>query len=285
MRSQTASRLSVVAACLLLGVQGIAAQDTSSSMAASSSVVSSAASSSSAATSSVSTTSFNVSAVATGTATSLAVSSASSNYTLPSASQTATWPSGLAIQSSVPYNLASVDLDDLDIPTFYYNLINETQSYREDLCTRQVKFCSTAGCASASSGATIKENYCTVTTMATRCSCSSGDSNLPQYHWPVELADCQNRASACTSACMQITTISDQSTCKTNCQNVFRNSCGLPGQIAADYSTEKANDTPEYSYIQGGTASSGAMSGRRVAALVGGSSAAVVVILTGFLVM
>lgn len=158
---------------------------------------------------------------------------------------------------------------ELPVPV-YYSLTNESAGTRASICAQQTAFCAKAGCATA--GATVKENFCNSDTMASRCSCTKGDSNLPYYHWPVALADCTNRALACSMGCTspQVST-ADKASCQSDCNTMLRATCGTPGQIAADYTTSSVSDTPSLGYVQGETAGAaklGAGAGVAVAGLV-----------------
>ncbi|UZJ53967.1 hypothetical protein CBS101457_003287 [Exobasidium rhododendri] len=181
---------------------------------------------------------------------------ASSNFTLPSATATATWPASFVIQSSNPY--AVMDIDISNLPTVSYNLLNESASSREVICSQQTKFCSTAGCADPS--ATVSVNFCNPDTMGTRCSCDKGSSNLQQWKWPVQLSDCLNRGNACSTACLIPGGSTAQRTaCKDACNNQLSTTCGFPGQYSANYAVSKENQKPSLAMIQGGTAGDGAL--------------------------
>jgi hypothetical protein len=96
--------------------------------------------------------SFDMSSAAAAAASSGALNrTASSNYTLPSATATATPGPGFVVQQSNPYVMQVVDPKDL--PKMNFNLANETEVRRQVICGQQTKFCATAGCAEA--GATI----------------------------------------------------------------------------------------------------------------------------------
>lgn len=197
---------------------------------------------------------YNVSSVAASSST---VRTASSNFTLPSATATATLPPNFVMQSSVPYVLSAMDTSNL--PAFEYTLLNESAITRQLVCDQQTQFCKTAGCANVN--ATINENFCNVDTMGTRCSCNKGSSNLQQWNWPVQMQDCLSRGSACTTACSQPgSTTLTRSACTTACNNAFSNSCGTPGQLTASYAVNKVNDKPALTMVQGGTAGDGALS-------------------------
>lgn len=150
--------------------------------------------------------------------------------------------------------MSNVNWDDLDLPDFSYSLGNESLSTRQALCDRQTRFCGTAGC--KQTGATVKENFCNVDTLAARCSCSKGDSNLDQSNWPVQLADCQNRANACIEACWApATSVQKRNSCRDTCDKTFRQSCGTPGMVSANYAVSKESQKPSGKLIQGGSAS------------------------------
>lgn len=195
--------------------------------------------------------------------------SASSNFTLPAGATTATWPSGRAVPSSVPYNMQIMNLANLSIPAYEYSLASEGSSMRQALCDRQTSWCSTAGCAEA--GATVTENFCETDTLASRCTCSKGKSNLNQYNWPVQMADCQNRASACTQACWAQGVSSNHQQCISNCNSILRNSCSTPGQISANYAVSKRGQSPPLGLMQGGDASGAlkTLQGRQVGVVLG----------------
>ena len=203
----------------------------------------------------VSVPTFNVSSVAPSS--SASVRTASSNFTLPSATATATWPANFVIQGSNPYSMQSVETTDL--PTFYWSLQNESTTSRELICAQQTKFCDTAGC--AEEGAMVNVNFCNTETMGTRCTCDKGSSNLQQWKWPVQMSDCLTRGSACNNACMQPGgTTAERQACKTACNSAFSDTCGFPGQYAANYAVDKENQKPGMTMVQGGTAGDGALS-------------------------
>ncbi|CAO1622436.1 unnamed protein product [Sympodiomycopsis kandeliae] len=184
------------------------------------------------------------------------VQQASSNFSLPGGAVTAAWPSGLVLQTSVPYQMEDVDLKDIDLPKFSYHLANESVATRKSLCARQTSFCSTAGCTNPDKSH-LSENFCNEDTLATRCTCSKGgESNLQQSNWPVQLADCQNRANACSQACWSPNvSIQDRNSCRNICDKTFRQSCGTPGMVSANYAVDKESQKPSGNLIQGGDAS------------------------------
>jgi hypothetical protein len=205
-------------------------------------------------TSSVSASDYNVSSVTASVSTD--TRTASSNFTLPSATATATWPTNFTIQTSVPYVLTEIDTANL--PDFTWDLLNETAASRAIICSQQTKFCSTAGCADA--GATINENFCNADTMGTRCTCDKGSSNLQQWKWPVQMSDCLNRGSACSTACQQPgVSTAERTACKEACSSQLSSTCGFPGQYSANYAVDKVNQKPNLAMIQGGSAGDGAM--------------------------
>ncbi|PWN19731.1 hypothetical protein BCV69DRAFT_313478 [Microstroma glucosiphilum] len=243
-----------------LSVTGVRAQGTTTpavdSVAASSATeVASSNSTSEASSVAPTTTSSSVSEIS-GVATSSYPTTASSNYTIPSGASSATFPANFSYATSTPYQMNAVNVltlaSELPVPV-YYSLTNESAGTRSSICAQQTAFCAKAGC--AASGATVKENFCNLETMASRCSCSTGDSNLAYYHWPVAVADCLNRALACSMACASPqVSVAEKSDCQSGCNTMLRSTCGTPGQIAADYETKSASDTPSLTYVQGATA-------------------------------
>lgn len=150
-------------------------------------------------------------------------------------------------------------LDVVNLPTIYYNLLNETEASRPIICNQQTQFCATAGCADA--GAKINDNFCNVDTMGVRCSCDKGSANLKQWQWPIQMIDCLLRGSACSQACMKPGESTEQrSACKAACSTQFSSTCGFPGQYSADYAVSKKSEKPALSMVQGGTAGDGALS-------------------------
>ncbi|CEH16556.1 hypothetical protein CBOM_06494 [Ceraceosorus bombacis] len=220
--------------------------------------------------------SFDWSSAASAAATSAANRTASSNFTLPSATATAPWVANLVVQQSNPYVFQQ--LDTTDLPTLNWNLANETVINREAICAQQTKFCATAGC--AEEGAVIKENFCDVQNLGTRCTCDKGATNLSQYKWPVQFADCLNRATACGDACaLPGGTTAARTACKKACQSNFRETCGLPGQYSANYAVNKQGDKPNLKMIQGGSAGDSANAVRTSVATLFAAAAVVAVVL------
>lgn len=198
---------------------------------------------------------YNVSSVASSAST--AVTTASSNFTLPSATATATIPAGFVVQSSVPYAMQALDV--VNLPTIYFDLLNETEASRTIICNQQTQFCATAGCADV--GAKVNENFCNPDTMGVRCSCDKGSSNLKQWQWPVQMSDCLLRGSACNTACMIPGGSTEQRTaCKAACSSQFSSTCGFPGQYSANYAVSKKSEKPGLTMVQGGSAGDGALS-------------------------
>ena len=92
------------------------------------------------------------------------------------------------------------------------------------------------------------------------------------------MADCQNRASACTQSCWDpaTTSIENRQSCLSTCSSTLRDSCSTPGQVAANYAVSKRGQTPSYTIVQGGTASgAAAMLMRSKGAVLGGAAVAV----------
>lgn len=202
---------------------------------------------------------------------------ASSNFTLPKPDATAAWNPALVVQSSNPYVMQVVDT--ADMPTINWNLLNHTQQQRQIICDQQTSFCQTAGCKEA--GATIKDNFCNVDTMATKCSCTKGDANLQQYNWPVQFADCTGRSTTCTDDCMKPGgTTAERTACRDSCHQNFASTCGLPGQYAANYAVDKESQKPKLGMIQGGTAADSVSRVAVSSALVGTLAVAAVIALS-----
>ncbi|CDS00720.1 uncharacterized protein SPSC_04586 [Sporisorium scitamineum] len=200
-------------------------------------------------------------------------SSASSNYTLPNPTATGTFASIPTLQSK-PYQIVFADTSDL--PTYNWNLATNSSSdqVKTALCASQMQFCQTAGCNQTDAKLT---NFCEIKYMGVACSCSKGASRLEQYQWPVMLADCQGRNTACREACIKPgQSVEDQNKCLDVCAQNFGSTCGKPGQYAANYAVKKEGDKPSYTVVQGGTAQNGALTAKGVGKLSVGLVTAVV---------
>lgn len=96
------------------------------------------------------------------------------------------------------------------------------------------------------------------------------------------MADCQNRASACTQSCWNPaeTSIQDRQACLKTCSQTLRDSCSTPGQVAANYAVSKEGQKPNYDIVQGGSASGamGLVAGKGVTAAVAIMAAVVLVV-------
>ncbi|SJX61158.1 uncharacterized protein SRS1_12380 [Sporisorium reilianum f. sp. reilianum] len=184
-------------------------------------------------------------------------SSASSNYTLPNPTATGTFASIPTLQSK-PYQIVLADTSGL--PVYNFNLAQNSSSdqVKTALCASQMQFCQTAGCNQTDAKLT---NFCETKYMGVACSCSKGASRLEQYQWPVMLADCQGRNTACRDACIKPgQSVQDQTKCLGVCAQNFGSTCGKPGQYAANYAVKKEGDKPSYTVVQGGSAQNGALS-------------------------
>lgn len=233
MRTSFSSLLAVMAT-IAVSVQG---QSSSSSSRASSAASSSTASAS-----------------ASGNSTSSLT--ASSNFTLPNPTASASFPPGFVMQSSVPF--VYTDVDTANLPKINYSLLNETVAQRQIICSQQTKFCSTAGCADAD--AKIKDNFCDVDTMAIMCTCTKGSTNLKQWNWPAQFQDCLRRGNTCTNACaLPGGTTQERNDCKDACTKSFGGTCGFANQYSANYAVSKQGQKPN-AMVQGGSAGNGAMS-------------------------
>ncbi|KAN0060620.1 hypothetical protein ACQY0O_007278 [Thecaphora frezii] len=185
----------------------------------------------------------------------------SSNFTLPSATATATFPS-LPTLNSLPYQFVVTDPSGL--PRFTYNLTSLEQRTKEALCAQQIDFCAKAGCEQEDDGkkkgGEVKLiNFCETKYMGVACRCSRGAARLQQYSWPVMLADCRGRNTACIDACQKPNAATaDKNQCFQACRDNFETNCGRPGQMAADYSVRKEGQKPSYKVIQGGDAQNAA---------------------------
>lgn len=206
---------------------------------------------------------YNVSSVGTQATSSM---TASSNFTLPSATATATMGPNFVVQNSNAYVMPN-NIDTSSLPTFSWDLTNETEYSRGLICAQQTRFCQVAGCAEA--GATIDYNFCNVDTMATRCTCNKGNSNLQQWSWPVQMSDCLTRGSTCNTACSQPGgSTASRAACKKACDAAFSDNCGFPGNFAANYAVNKESDKPSLSMVQGGTAGDGALTLKAVTSVM-----------------
>ncbi|TKY85050.1 hypothetical protein EX895_006130 [Sporisorium graminicola] len=207
-------------------------------------------------------------------------SSASSNYTLPNPTATGTFAS-IPTLLSKPYQV--VFADNSGLPVYNWNLATNSSSEQSKtaLCTSQMQFCQTAGCNQTDAKLT---NFCETKYMGVACSCSKGASRLEQYQWPVMLADCQGRNTACRDTCIKPgQSVEDQNKCLGVCAQNFGSTCGKPGQYAANYAVRKEGDKPSYAIVQGGNAQSGALSaiagvGKLSVGLVAAAVSAVVMV-------
>ncbi|KAJ1032589.1 hypothetical protein NDA16_000612 [Ustilago loliicola] len=180
----------------------------------------------------------------------------SSNYTLPNATTTGTFSSIPTLRSQ-PYQI--VFADNSGLPVYKWNLATNSSSdqSKEALCASQMQFCATAGCNETDAKLT---NFCETKYMGVACSCSKGVSILQQYQWPVMLADCQGRNTACRDACIKPGQgVADQNKCLDVCSQNFGSTCGKPGQYAANYAVGKKGDKPSYTVVQGGMAQNSAL--------------------------
>lgn len=203
----------------------------------------------------------------------------SSNYTLPNATATGSF-SALPTLQSKPYQIVFADTSGL--PSYNWNLASNSSSdqAKTALCASQMQFCQTAGCTDTDAKLT---NFCETKYMGTACSCSKGASRLEQYQWPVMLADCQGRNTACRDACIKPGQgVADQNNCLANCAQNFGSTCGKPGQYAANYAVRKQGDKPNYVIVQGGTAQNSAM--RAMGGATGASVAMVAAIVSAFMI-
>lgn len=74
------------------------------------------------------------------------------------------------------------------------------------------------------------------------------------------LADCTGRNGACRDACIKPGQgVADQNNCLAVCAQNYGNTCGKPGQYAANYAVGKKGEKPSYAIVQGGTAQNSAM--------------------------
>ncbi|EPQ30281.1 uncharacterized protein PFL1_02397 [Pseudozyma flocculosa PF-1] len=176
----------------------------------------------------------------------------SSNFTLPSATATATFAT-LPQLASNPYQMVFADTSGL--PDYQWNLAlaSVPSLTKEAICRQQVDFCAKAGC--VQDGAKVKDNFCETKYMGAACRCDKGDSRLQQYNWPVMLADCRGRNTACKDACQKPNLgTADKNKCTQACDANYGSNCGAPGQYAANYAVAKKGQKPSYAIIQGGNA-------------------------------
>lgn len=205
-------------------------------------------------------------------------SSASSNYTLPSATATGTYLSLPSLISS-PYQVVFADTN--GVPQYNWNLAMNSSSdmSKEATCASQMQFCKTAGCADPEAKLT---NFCETKYMGVACSCSKGESRLQQYQWPVMLADCQGRNTACKDACIKPDQgVASTNDCVNKCLDQFGQTCGKPGQYAANYAVRKQGDKPTYSIVQGGTAGNAAFRSTAAAGVIAITASAATLLLLG----
>lgn len=119
--------------------------------------------------------------------------------------------------------------------------------------------------------ANAQENFCNVDTMGTACRCTKGASNLDQWKWPVQFADCLRRGTTCRQACtLPGGTTPERTACRNACTSAFGSTCGFPNQYGANYAVSNVNSKPKLAMIQGGSAA-GAMSLRAAAGAVAGA--------------
>ena len=105
---------------------------------------------------------------------------------------------------------------------------------------------------------------------------------MEQYQWPVMLADCQGRNTACRDACIKPGQgVEDQNKCLNVCSQNFGSTCGKPGQYAANYAVRKEGEKPSYVIVQGGNAQNsakGVMAGKISAVVVALAASALVLV-------
>ncbi|KAE8216032.1 hypothetical protein CF319_g3185 [Tilletia indica] len=189
--------------------------------------------------------------------------------------------SAAAAASLVLVTLANAQQSSSALPNFSWNLLNVTDIQRNILCAQQTKFCTSSGCQDNTANITI--NFCNNQTLASRCACNTGATVMKQSDWPLELADCQGRGSACKATCFQSQYSGNLLACQQACQKTYTDTCATDNQVAADYSVMKQGDKPSYALITGGSAGSvpGAASVRFLMPSVG-SSLAVGSLVLGF---
>ncbi|SAM76794.1 uncharacterized protein UBRO_01635 [Ustilago bromivora] len=202
----------------------------------------------------------------------------SSNFTLPNATATGSFSSIPTLRSQ-PYQIVFADTSGLPIYKWNLALNSSSEQSKEALCTSQMQFCAAAGCDDPDAKL---NNFCETKYMGVACSCSKGASRLQQYQWPVMLADCQGRNTACRDACIKPGQgVADQNKCLDVCSQNFGGTCGKPGQYAANYAVGKKGDKPSYTVVQGGTAQNSALGknvGKVSVALVATLVSAIVVV-------
>ncbi|CAG8509014.1 4616_t:CDS:2 [Scutellospora calospora] len=150
-------------------------------------------------------------------------------------------PTSPASPASPPYSCPTADL-----PTFSYNLCNETGPDRTALCSRNMGYC-TNNCAGS--------NFCNNETMAWGCGCSNKVPDFNAYQWPINYADCQGRGQACMKACKS------EAKCIQACSTCYSNVCGTPNQPPAYYQTDDVSQTPSYGPPTNTSTGSGSGSG------------------------
>ncbi|WFD27105.1 hypothetical protein MNAN1_002101 [Malassezia nana] len=173
-----------------------------------------------------------------------------SNVTLPSPSETATWNGTVPRGFSIMYRGSQQALDNL--PKFYFQIANssQTESAKQLICDTQVHFCRTAGCSDDDDE--ISHNFCDVNNgMGTMCTCKKSMSRLAQYQWPVQSQDCLLRLQACIDTCsnQRETPFSQRSECTKACNDQIGSSCSKPQQYGASYMVTKPGETPNYEIV------------------------------------
>ncbi|KAI8878896.1 hypothetical protein K501DRAFT_126405, partial [Backusella circina FSU 941] len=124
------------------------------------------------------------------------------------------------------------------LPDVNWDILRIDPPSRENLCQRQVAYCST-NCGGPSEAV---KNFCNATTMAWGCGCSKKTPDFTPFLWPVVQAECSGKAQECQLICNG--NRKDPSTCAATCNAYYQ--CGTDKAPPSFLQTNSPSDMPSY---------------------------------------
>ncbi|KAL1928698.1 hypothetical protein VTP01DRAFT_2484 [Rhizomucor pusillus] len=123
------------------------------------------------------------------------------------------------------------------LPISSWSILQLDDQSRASVCNQQQGFCNDQ----CGGGNMTTINFCNVTTMAWDCKCQNKVPDCPPYQWPVTVAECKGRESACQAGC---TDESTKDLCTNACSHYYK--CNRPGGPPSKLHTENPDQVPVY---------------------------------------
>ncbi|KAG2171740.1 hypothetical protein INT43_008120, partial [Umbelopsis isabellina] len=145
----------------------------------------------------------------------------------------------------------------VNLPTSTWVITSLDYSARDNLCARQMNFCSTY-CIDAlevlDNNYILIASFCNTTTLAFGCKCKHEMPSSLNWEWPVVVADCQGKLSECQDKCA-MEADPTRGSCTYDCTSYYE--CGTAKSPPSYLMTNNVTDIPAYKASPTGNSQSG----------------------------